>query len=697
MRTARHKSSLCAHFAQTPFMELASQLLTAPRDCVKHQESSIPLLDLPDGLLEAISMCLPPASVCVLQSSCRHLKGLLQNDRLWQETLKGYDPVWVASGVCPVANRLGSNSWKELVATSASLQPAGIGGDVLVSPQAVCRKGLELWNSGEEWEKVVVQLDYHLCHTEHKSSRWRHALGDHHFRAENISDLVELIYFLWFEARQLCRAAIMLTKVLALLHQDRASAEPEAAEKWMGYSTMHVAIYAACAASYLLDLLHMQHFTSSPMSAQEPDIFLKACQGEDCLPGAATTPDDQFEWCGGRYSSTDLADAVAAVQVAYHEPQGTRGSSNRDSQPSDTSSPHNTEQGYPGQESEAASEAQCNLIHTLLSPDAWRVLGREAQALLTGLKSADHIPWAYLERWGSVLKQRVHRICCSSRGSCLAASDACRGYTLYAANTLLNRLHGGPERSSMYALTGRLYDSAKQYRRAAHYYKLQIMSNAGGSHTPNEVAALMCLAAAYDWDSLVTGAVRSCQHAFAWQRALVRCLLNHGAEQAVLCEQCQVLADMLSSGSSSRYAPHLHINTRLVLAVGAYQTSMSSQEGGPAVLVWLQGQLEVLQLAEQAFLIFLEDEQEAFNVITQHAERRRALRNESRNSRTGSSSRLDTSKSSIYNAHQQPPIILTPEHKELVERLGSAMSRLPGGDGGHRLSAIAMQGMDPAG
>lgn len=57
----------------------------------------------------------------------------------------------------------------------------------------------------------------------------------------------------------------------------------------------------------------------------------------------------------------------------------------------------------------------------------------------------------------------------------------------------------------MYALTGRLYDSAKQYRRAAHYYKLQIMSNAGGTHSPDEVSALMCLAAAYDWDSLVTG------------------------------------------------------------------------------------------------------------------------------------------------------------------------------------------------
>ncbi|KAL3158632.1 hypothetical protein ABBQ32_011382 [Trebouxia sp. C0010 RCD-2024] len=645
-------------------------------------------------------MCLPPTGMCLLQSSCRHLQGLLQNDRLWQETLKDYDPVWVASGVCPVANRLGSSSWKELVAASVTLQPAGIGGDVLVSPQAVCRKGLELWNSGEDWEKVVVQLDYHLCHTEHKSSRWRHALGEHHFRAENISDLMELVYFLWFEARQLCRAAIMLTKVLALLAQDRASAEPEAAEKWMGYSTMHMAIYAACAASYLLDLLHMRHFTCSPLSAQVPDIFLKACQGEDCLPGAATTPDDQFEWCGGPYSSTDLADAVAAVQIPFHEPKGThcqQGSSDHDSQPAATSSPRNTEQAHPGQESEAASEVQCNLMHTLLSPGSWRVLGREAQALLTGLKLADHIPWAYLERWGSVLKQRVHRICCSSRSraSCLAPSDVCRGYTLYAANTFLNRLHGGPERSSMYALTGRLYDSAKQYRRAAHYYKLQIMSNAGGTHSPDEVSALMCLAAAYDWDSLVTertGAIRSCQQALAWQRVLVRCLLSNAAEQTVLCEQCQVLADMLSSGSSSRYAPHLHINTRLVLAVGAYQTSMKSQEGGPTVLVWLQGQLEVLQLAEQAFLVFLEDEQEAFNVITQHAERRRACRDESKHSKRSSSSRVDTSNSSTCKTHQQPPIILTPQHKELVEQMQSAMSRLPGGNGGRSLSAIALHG-----
>ena len=57
---------------------------------------------------------------------------------------------------------------------------------------------------------------------------------------------------------------------------------------------------------------------------------------------------------------------------------------------------------------------------------------------------------------------------------------------------LVCRLHGGPE----------------QYRRAAHYYKLQIMSNAGSTFTHEEVAALICLANAYDWDAIVTG--RAC-------------------------------------------------------------------------------------------------------------------------------------------------------------------------------------------
>ena len=60
----------------------------------------------------------------------------------------------------------------------------------------------------------------------------------------------------------------------------------------------------------------------------------------------------------------------------------------------------------------------------------------------------------------------------------------------------------------MYAQTGRLYDSAKQYRKAAHYYKLHIMSNLGSTYLPGdngEYAALVCLAGAFDWDSVETG------------------------------------------------------------------------------------------------------------------------------------------------------------------------------------------------
>ena len=44
-----------------------------------------------------------------------------------------------------------------------------------------------------------------------------------------------------------------------------------------------------------------------------------------------------------------------------------------------------------------------------------------------------------LKAWGSVLKRKVAKISTSSRETCLAPSDACRGYALYAANSLLQR------------------------------------------------------------------------------------------------------------------------------------------------------------------------------------------------------------------------------------------------------------------
>jgi len=88
------------------------------------------------------------------------------------------------------------------------------------------------------------------------------------------------------------------------------------------------------------------------------------------------------------------------------------------------------------------------------------------------------------------------------------------------------------------------------------------------------------------------GSLHSYQQAFAWQRALVRSLVTNADKPQLLSKQSHILGDMLSS-HSPRHAPHLHANSRLVLAVGAYQTSMRSSQDGLAVVAWLQQSLEV--------------------------------------------------------------------------------------------------------
>ena len=90
------------------------------------------------------------------------------------------------------------------------------------------------------------------------------------------------------------------------------------------------------------------------------------------------------------------------------------------------------------------------------------------------------------------------------------------------------------------------------------------------------------------------GSLHSYQQAFAWQRALVRSLVTNGDKPQLLSKQSHILGDMLSS-HTPRHAPHLHVNSRLVLAVGAHQTSMRSTQDGLAIVAWLQQSLEVHQ------------------------------------------------------------------------------------------------------
>ncbi len=108
----------------------------------------------------------------------------------------------------------------------------------------------------------------------------------------------------------------------------------------------------------------------------------------------------------------------------------------------------------------------------------------------------------------------------------------------------------------------------------------------------------------------------------------------------------------------------------------------------------------MLAVAEQAFLAFLEDAQEAFNIMTSHAARRKAvkdqeLRNSSNSGRSSSSSRGSSPGSSVGLSSidhglsgsggqpwrgmsaQSPPIVFTKAHIDFMNRLGDVMTRLP--------------------
>ena len=95
--------------------------------------------------------------------------------------------------------------------------------------------------------------------------------------------------------------------------------------------------------------------------------------------------------------------------------------------------------------------------------------------------------------------------------------------------------------------------------------------------------------------------------------------------------------------------------------------------------------LQVLHLAEQAFLEFLKDADKAFNMIIQHAARRRGHRDQSNSDSSSASLRDET----VDNHVQQAAVVFTSAHVDFVTRLGDVMSRLPGGRAGCSLFALA--------
>ncbi len=59
-----------------------------------------------------------------------------------------------------------------------------------------------------------MQLDFQLCYAEYRASCWLLLPGQQFFRIQHTALLLELVYFFWFEERQLARGAKMLAKVM---------------------------------------------------------------------------------------------------------------------------------------------------------------------------------------------------------------------------------------------------------------------------------------------------------------------------------------------------------------------------------------------------------------------------------------------------------------------------------------------------
>lgn len=62
--------------------------------------------------------------------------------------------------------------------------------------------------------KDGVRVDFHLCYAEAKSSAWSSLSGQPLFKIETTVFLLDLVYFFWYEERQLIRGAKVLAKVL---------------------------------------------------------------------------------------------------------------------------------------------------------------------------------------------------------------------------------------------------------------------------------------------------------------------------------------------------------------------------------------------------------------------------------------------------------------------------------------------------
>ncbi|KAL3139912.1 hypothetical protein ABBQ38_004203 [Trebouxia sp. C0009 RCD-2024] len=418
--------------------------------------------------------------------------------------------------------------------------------------------------------KDGVRVDFHLCYAEAKSSAWSSLSGQPLFKIETTVFLLDLVYFFWYEERQLIRGAKVLAKALLLLADLAKKPPPQEglSAQHLWYTDADLAMAASSAGSYLIDLLQLRVAHLSPLAITSPEAFLQACSGQGGhVPSGVMA--DKIEWCGGEYNVADLRDALAVVL-----PSGT---------------PEN--------------QLLAQHYSDPWAPDTWTLLGPPAHSLLQDWAQSQaafntHNEW---ELPGAALLNKAEVM--SEMPGELKPSGLCKAHQLFAGATLLLRMYFRQDKGvTVHAEHGLMFEDARQHQRAAYYYKLAILLGCQTSQTEldyNVDSLLVGIAEAYDGEWQDTGSVSSFHRAFEWRKFLVQRLLGKADKTPALfertCECLQSLGLLLEDHSCrGGITPQLPGCDAHLLAVGAYMTGIRQIDADLAIITWLQTHIQVL-------------------------------------------------------------------------------------------------------
>ncbi|DBB02296.1 TPA: hypothetical protein ACH3X3_011312 [Trebouxia sp. C0006] len=550
-----------------PHVVQYNRSIAALEHAVARPELSLPLLQLPDNVLELLAIKLPATTMVHLSSCCSYLQKLLHGDRLWQRQLEAFQPFWVSAGVTPKVGRLQGQSWHELVTTAYKLQTlkcSTIDDGACLPATAAWR---ELWKAGN-----MVHLDFHLCESEYRSHLLATRTGaSFELRLNNIKDLLDAVYFFWYQERDLARGAKFLAKAVASLAKMHSGSH--GLQHW--WMNSNLTAVASSAAAFLTDILRMCGARTDPLSILTPHQFVALCKGSAVRPTLMSTIQTELEWYGNTYTWSDLEEALAVLVAPSFKPSDLTG------------------RAYTS-------------VH---KPAAWKGLNDDCVALLRALSGAhSHMQDADREAAQDATRDLWGRAeAISQAAPVVSAYDASQAHQQFAGAEALSRLRrrfGGPRielgRHSLMCL------KAGQPQRCVHLRKIYTLE---ARNRALIAEGMYYTSRSYHSEWLQTGSADTFERAFSWRKCALRELLAkmHWAPDLYkMCHEClHSFCGMLRHCSSMQHASKVESVDASVLVLGGCALIMHKTGSYPALLRWLQKYIKGIRQAAEAFHVFL--------------------------------------------------------------------------------------------